>query len=241
MPFQTNSKSFLAIVPWTLPLSLVLAYAFVASRFRGLVWVWESGYRPFWICLAALVLLAGLSTLLLANLQKLGITLYRVGIVLAVSQSTYLAMSERRHSLLILIFALFTAQVLLSEKVKKVLRLPYFDSRRHWWEGYPKAIPGLQVELSGENGDTLEVRLVNFGLEGCFVFSESGPLPFVPQAVRIFNAEQTLLETEVEPVERTGDGFGWGLRFSSSVLDGDWSKDLQDYLGFLRRAGYELA
>jgi hypothetical protein len=241
MAIDPNSKTFLRFVPFTLPLALILPYAFVASRFRGLVWVWESGYRPFWITLTCLALLTIASSMLLTRLQRAGSTLYQVGVVLATVQTTYLAMSERRHSLLVLVFALFASQVLLSEKVKKVLRLPFFDSRRRWWEGYPKAIPGLQVEVSSETGDTKEVRLANFGLEGCFVFSQDGTIPFEPKVVRIFTGEQTLLEADVETVERTNDGFGWGLRFSSSALEGDWSKDLQDYLGYLRRSGYEVA
>jgi hypothetical protein len=205
------------------------------------VWVWESGYRPFWFCLAALLALAVVSAVLLNRLQKMGSTLYRVGVVLATVQTAYLAMSERRHSLLVLVFVLFGSQVFLAEKIKNVLKLPFFDSRRRWWESYPKAIPGLQVEVSAETGDTMEVRLSNFGLEGCFVFSENGTIPFDPQMVRIFTGSQTLLEADVEAVERTHDGFGWGLRFSSSALEGDWSKDLQDYLGYLRRSGYEVA
>jgi hypothetical protein len=241
MAFDTNSKTSLALIPLTLPLSFLLPYAFIASHLRGLVWAWETGYQPFWITLITLVALGAFASLMLHRLQQVGATVYRIGIVIATVQTTYLAMSERRHSLLILIFALFAAQVLLSEKVKNVLRLPYFDSKRRWWEGYPKAIPGLRVELSSETGDTKEVRLANFGLEGCFVFSEDGDIAFEPSAVRIFAGEQTLLEAEVETVERTGDGYGRGLRFSTSALDGDWSKDLQDYLGYLRRSGYEVA
>ena len=241
MSIDTNTKGFISLAPFTLPLSLILPYSVVASDFRGLLWVWEVGYKPFWITLGILIGLAVVASALLWKLQKLGATLYRVGIVIATVQTTYLAMSERRHSLLILIFILFTVQVLLSEKVKKVLRLPFFASKRKWWEAYPKGIPGLKVELSSETGDTSEGRLSNFGLEGCFVFAEGGAIPFTPRALRIHNEGQTLLEAEVEPMLRTRDGFGWGLRFSRAAMDGDWSKDLQDYLGYLRRAGYEVA
>ena len=97
------------------------------------------------------------------------------------------------------------------------------------------------MELLSENGDNAECRLSNFGLDGCFAFSTSQPIRFRPKAVRISSEEETLLEAEVEVVLKTKDGFGWGLRFSRSGIDGDWSKDLQDYLGFLRRAGYEVA
>lgn len=241
MSIDTNTKGFISLVPFTLPLAFLLPYSVVASNFRGLLWVWEVGYKPFWITLGILLVLAMVSSALLWKLQEVGSTLFRVGILLATLQTTYVAMTERRHSLLIMIFLLFAAQVLLSEKVKNVLKLPFFASRRRWWEAYPKGIPGLKVELSGENGDTSEGRISNFGLEGCFVFAENGVVPFIPRAMRIYNDEQTLLEAEVEPVMRTRDGFGWGLRFSRSAMDGDWSKDLQDYLGYLRRAGYEVA
>jgi hypothetical protein len=241
MAVDTNTRGFISLIPFTLPLSLVLPYAFVASRFRGLVWVWDVGYKPFWFTFGTLLVLAVVSSFLLWRLQEIGSTLYQVGIALATIQSTYMAMSERRDSLLLLIFLLFAAQVLLSEKVKKVLRLPFFASRRKWWESYPKGIPGLKVELAGAEGETMEGRLSNFGEAGCFVFAESGAVAFVPRFVRVMSRESTLLEAEVEPVLKTRDGFGWGLRFSRAAMDGDWSKDLQDYLGYLRRAGYEVA
>jgi hypothetical protein len=213
----------------------------IASGMRGLLWVWNTAYVPFWAMLLFLFLIAGLSSLLLRRLHDLGNTLFRVGLAAVTVQTTWLAMSERRHLILILVFALFASGVFLSEKVKKVLRLPYYDSRRRWWESYPKGIPGLSVELLGENGDNAKGRLSNFGLEGCFVFSVSEAVAFAPTSVRIERDEKVLLEAEVEPLLRTADGFGWGLRFRESAIDGDWTKDLQDYLGFLRRSGYEVA
>jgi hypothetical protein len=241
MSIDMNTKGFISTLPWTLPFLLLLPFGLIVSDLRGLRWAWETGYAPFWVMLGLLFILAAFSSFLLWKLQEIGATLYRVGIFLATCQTTYLAMSERRHSLLILIFLLFTAAVLISEKMKKVMRLPYYASKRSWWESYPKGLPGLSVELSGKNGDTSKGRLANFGAEGCFVFSVTGEIPFAPTMVRIFSGKEALLEAEVEPVLRTRDGFGWGLRFDPSAIEGDWSKDLQDYLGFLRRSGYDVA
>jgi hypothetical protein len=81
MTMNTNTRGFIAMIPFTLPFSLVLPYAFVASRFRGLWWVWDAGYRPFWITLGILIVLAFVSSFLLWKLQDLGATLYRVGIL----------------------------------------------------------------------------------------------------------------------------------------------------------------
>jgi hypothetical protein len=240
MRFETDAKEFVALCALALPLALVLPYAFVASHFRGLVWVWETGNAPFWSMLCLLSLLAVASAALLWCLQDLGITLFRVGLGLATVQTAYLAMSERRHALLLLVFALFALGVFLGEKMKKVMRLPFYHSRRSWWEGYPKGIPGLAVELSAENGDTTTGRLSNFGEKGCFVFLGTAPISFAPQYMRLLAQDRTLLEAEVEATLQTKDGFGWGLRFSRSTMDGDWSKDLQDYLGHLRRSGYEV-
>lgn len=237
---NTNTKEFVAFYPWILPLFLVLPYAFVASSFRGLVWVWQTGYQPFWLTLGFLIILAAIANVLIWNLHEIGNTLLRVGIGVAALQTTYLAMSERRHSLLILIFVQLVIGVFLSEQVKRVLKLPFYDSKRKWWEAYPKGIPGLTVELLGENGDNAKGRLSNFGADGCFVFSIEEPIQFRPKSVKITSEEETLLAVDVEPVISTKDGFGWGLRFHSSALDGDWGKDLQDYLGYLRRLGYEI-
>ena len=241
MAIDTNTKGFVACLPWVLPLYLIFPYMAIASGFRGLIWAWNVAYMPFWSMLIFLALLAGISSVLIHRLHDLGNTLFRVGIAAATLQTTWLAMSERRHLILLLVFALLSSGVFFSEKVRKVLRMPYYDSRRKWWESYPKGIPGLSVELLGENGDNAKGRLSNFGLEGCFVFSVSEAIGFAPSSVRILSDEKVLLEAEVEPLLRTRDGFGWGLRFSESALDGDWTKDLQDYLGFLRRSGYEVA
>jgi len=237
---DTNTKSFVAVLPWALPLYLALPYAAIASGFRGLTWVWNVGYLPFWTMLIFLTLIALMSSVLVYRLQDLGNTLFRVGIFAATAQTTWLAMTERRHLILLLVFALLSSAVFFTEKIRRVLRLPFYDSRRRWWESYPKGIPGLSVELLGENGDNAKGRLSNFGVEGCFVFSVSEAIQFTPSSVRIQRGEETLLEAEVQPRLRTKDGFGWGLRFSESAIEGDWTKDLQDYLGFLRRSGYEV-
>lgn len=240
MVIDTSTKGFVAFIPWVLPLYLLLPYGAIASGFRGLLWVWGTAYFPFWATLAFLVILALISSFLLYQLLELGNTLFRVGIFAVTVHTTILAMSERRHSLLLLVFVLFASGVFLSEWVKRTLKLPFYNSRRGWWESYPKGIPGLSVELLAENGDTSEGRLSNFGLEGCFVFAVGAAIPFRPVAIRVRSQERTLLEAEVDPILRTTDGFGWGLRFRKAAIDGDWTKDLQDYLGYLRRSGYEV-
>lgn len=241
MTFETNTKGFVSVIPWVLPFYLVLPYAFVASGYRGLIWVWETGFAPFWIHLGLCILLSLVASIFTWKLQDIGAMIFKVACVLAMAHGAFLAMNERRHSLLILVFLLFASGVFLAEKMKKVLKLPFYDSKRHWWESYPKGIPGLFVEVLCERDEVVEARLSNFGEDGCFVFVQDGRKIEGPKVVRLRSSEKILFEADVKLIEKTKDGFGFGFRFLHQNIEGDWSKDLQDYLGFLRRAGYDVA
>lgn len=241
MSQNSNTKALVVLLSFTLPIGFVIPYALVATNLRALQWVWQAGYRPFWISLGVLLILASLSSWLLWRLNPLGATLYRVGLLISFVQTTYLAMMERQHFLLVVIFSIFAIQVFFSEKMKKVLRLPFYESRRAWWEAYPKGIPSMRVELLQKNGDTKEARLSNLGPEGCYVFLErSLPKGEIPVAVKLMGANDFALQAEVDLMARTKDGLGLGLRFRDSGPTGDWSKDLFDHLGQLRGAGYEI-
>ena len=241
MKLETNTKHALMLISWTLPFQLLIPYALIVTGYRGLEWALHTVYLPFWIVLGVLVLISTFSSILMNKLFTQGLFLYRAGLVICTVHTTYLAMSEKRHLLLSIIFLCFTGGVLLGEHAKKVLRLAYHDSKRKWWESYPKGIPGLRVECSRTHGEKIiHGRLSNFGVEGCFVFSESEPFGFMPDKIKIFSGEKLLLESPVDAMISTDDDFGKGLRFSSKALEGDWSKDLKDYIGYLRRSGYEV-
>lgn len=240
---DTNTKGFAAFIPWTLVLHIILPYAWIASGYRGLFWAWETRDVPFFATLFILFLCAASASFLVWNLWAKGVQFYRVGVVLAMLHTGYIAMVEKRHTLLILVFVLFATGIVLSEKISQVLRRPYYNSRRRWWESYPKPLPGLRAEIFPCEGaeQSCRVRLSNFGSQGCFVFSEEQKIPFQPGFIRIESGDRILLEAKVDPLISTRDGFGRGLRYQDGAYAGDWSKDLKDYLGFLRRSGYEVS
>lgn len=240
MKIDTNSKWFIAALPWLLPLHLILPYAFVASGYRGLYWAWETGYAPFWLVLLFLTSFSLFSSLLLWKLNDAGVLVYKIGYLVALSYTAYFSMMARMHSLLILVFALFALGVLIAEKMNKVLKLPYYDTKRKWWESYPKGIPGLRAELIHTSGESLRGRISNFGEDGCFVFSEEGAVGFAPEILKVYSGEELLLDAQVELFFATADKFGCGLKFKSDTNSGDSGKDLRDYLGYLRRSGYEV-
>lgn len=243
MALDTSTKGFATAVPWTLPLHVLLPYAWITSGYRGLSWAWETRNLPFFLTLGAMVLSATVSSFLIWRLLPKGIWFYRLGVVIALLHTGYVAMAEKRHSLLILVFFFFAGGVVLAEKLSRVLEQPFYDSRRRWWEAYPKPLPGLRAYLFPREGaeESCAARLSNFGSHGCFVFSEERQIPFSPRFIRIESGDRILLEASVDSVIETGDGFGCGLRFRDEIMDGDWSKDLKDYLGFLRRSGYEVS
>ncbi len=230
----------MALWPITLPILFLLPYAFFVERFRVLIWVWQSAYAPFWITLSLVCFLALLSSVLIYRLYRGALVAYGIGVLLSLGQPSYLAMREHRHFLLVLLFILLCAQVWIFEHLRALLALPFYSSRRRWWESYPKAIPHLHASLSFESEKIapIEVRLSNLGRTGCFVFSTDRVIASAPKQVSIKQGDSTLLERPVERTVSTSDGFGMGLRFVADESGADWGKDLEDYLVHLRRSGY---
>ncbi len=235
-----NKRSVLALWCLTLPIIFLLPYAFFVERFRVLLWVWESAYLPFWITLAVISVTALVAAVLIYRLYHGAMIAYAICILMAIGQPSYLAMREHRHFLLVLLFALLCIQVAIFEHIRSVLLQPYYFSGRRWWESYPKAIPNLHAILyfSSDKQDPIPVRLSNIGRAGCYVFSADRPLQSRPKQVAIRLGDSTILERSVESTVVTDDKFGMGLRFLSDGGTSDWSKDLEDYLGHLRRSGY---
>ena len=83
MGINTNTKGFIVLIPWILPLYVILPYSFIATGFRGLAWVWQAAYLPFWAMLFFQLFLAIVTSTLFYRLNELGNTLFRVGIAAA--------------------------------------------------------------------------------------------------------------------------------------------------------------
>lgn len=231
-------RGLAALLPWFLPFYLVLPYAEIVPNFRGVIWVWETGYRPFWILLALVCLLSAISSVLIWSLNRRGLYFYYLGVALITLHVSYMAMTEKRHGLLVFIFILFSVAIFAAQKMKNILALPYYDSRRKWWESSPKCLPELRLEVVAESG-VYEAKLTNLGSEGCFVFGVDKKNLELPQRIRIYKEDQLLLEGRVEVKMITWDKFGMGLKFLELQVDDQ--KDLTDHLFRLRRAGYEIS
>jgi hypothetical protein len=235
---NTRSRFFIAALAWILPLALVVPYAFFVQRFRVLIWVVENVYPPFWFFIVLSIALSAAASYLLLNVNKLGLTIFRLGAAVLLAHGIYLAMSERRHSLLVILFVLTMFVMAVSEWMRRVLGLPFYFSMRKWWESYPKAVPNLKAAVKTKNDEEFRsVRVANLGAEGCFIFSMDGPLGFTPQVLRLEGPDFSL-QCSVSVQVKTRDGLGMGLRFLEDGRDGDWQKDLKDHLVLLGRAGY---
>jgi len=244
MIMKTDGKLFLTLAPLLLPLALLIPYALIVADLMAFKWVWAVGYRPFWIVLGVLIFLSLASSFLMNRLEPIGLTLFRVGLFLAIAHTTLLAMLERRHFLLVIIFAVLVVFVFISIRAADVLSLPYFNSKRHWWESMPKAFPHLGVEVFTKSGDTLRARLANLGSGGCFVFFEAPQeaKSFRGAKVRVSGGRGFYFEVAFGVAHHTSDRMGWGFVFTPEDDEGlDWQKDLEDKLVEMRRTGYEIA
>lgn len=235
---NTRSRFFLFALAWLLPLVHLVPYAFFVPQFRVLIWVVENFYPPFWVFFAMAIIFSSISGYLLYRVNRWGLWTFQIGALVLISHGVYLAMSERRHGLLGMLFLLTMLIVGVSEWMRRVLALPFYFSARSWWESYPKALPQLKAGVRSKNAEQLsEVRVSNLGSEGCFVFSMPGPLDFEPQVLEL-EGPGFSLHCNVQVEVKTRDGLGLGLRFLEDGRDGDWQKDLKDQLVLLGRAGY---
>lgn len=235
-----RSPRMMILFIWLLPVAVCLPYAFFARDFRLLLWVWENRYWPFWAFFFGSMLASLLSTVLLFRLRQLGWAIYLVAAGLILAHGTFLAMLERRHFLLVLVFCEAAILLGISEWIRYVTKLPYYDSRRNWWESYPKPLPGTHVTIYAgpDKSRAQEARLSHLGREGCFVFFPQGPCAFPPRYIEIKGMGEAVLGCAVEPALYTRDCLGVGLRFIQRAHDGDWYKSVGEAVDRLRRAGY---
>lgn len=223
-----------------LPVAAVAPYLFYGRGFKVLSWVWNSGYWPFWLNVILGLVAGALCLVFLLQFNAFGRLLYSAFSVLITTISALFAMNEHRHSLLVVVFVIAICLVWTSEWLRRVLDLPFYNSRRQWWEAHPKAVPGVSAVVYDKEGGTRveEARVANFGETGCFLFLLHKRWDFSPGYVELRFQNGRSLSAKVTPVLFTGDRNGVGLRFDRLPQRDDWHQDLQDYLNGLRRAGY---
>lgn len=232
-----SSKKYLLSAISLMPLLVCMPYAFFASDNKLLFWVWHNGYWPFWAMFSLAIAVPILTAIALFRLKKIIYWLYVTVAVASFTHATYLAMSQKKHFLLLIVFlqgALFLA---ISEWILYVLRKPYFDSRRAWWEGRPKPIPQAKVKIYFSEKEE-EATLTNIGEGGCFVFSKKGPFSSKPKEISIYIQDGRSIRGQVKVARYTRDRLGMGLYFIPPAAQGDWYKELDDMMENMRRFGY---
>lgn len=239
-----RSRIFLALLAISLPLALLIPYAFFAQRFRVLFWVIANFYLPFWIFLGISLLGAAITAFFLYRVSRWGLFFFAITAAIITLHTAFLAMVERRHSLLVIIFLTACALVYIGEWIRRCLALPFYFSGRGLWESYPKALPGLKAwifpndnENQLSNTDAVEVRLSQLGAEGCFIFCLDKQVPFSPQMIQI-KAGNLEIVCRVKAEKFTDDKLGVGLSFLEEQGNGDWQKDLLDRIVEMRSMGY---
>ena len=237
---KTQYSLIVLVICAMLPLAAVSPYLFYGRGFKVIAWVWDSGYWPFWLNLTIGLVSGTACAFFLLQFNALGRLIFSASSILITAISALFAMSEHRHSLLVVVFVLAAALVWTSEWLRKVLDLPFYNSRRNWWEAHPKAVPGVTAKAYDKQDGSVceEARVANFGETGCFLFLLHKHWDFAPGFVELNFQNGRSLAVKVVPVLFTGDRNGVGLRFDRLPHQDDWHQDLQDYLNGLRRSGY---
>ena len=232
-------RFYVCIASLLLPITAVLPYLIYGKGVRVLEWVWTHHYAPFWITIVFSLIATLVCFVLLCQFQTSGRVVFTVSSLIITAGSAVFAMREHNHSLLVLIFLMSAVLVWIGEWFREKLALPFYNSKRKWWESHPKSVPGVTAEVFSAEGKDLseKVRVVNVGEEGCFVFLLGKKWTFEPRFIKLQFPKDIRLDSSVHPVLYTSDRTGVGLCFDGNEF-GDWNKDLLDYLDGLRRAGY---
>ncbi len=120
----------------------------------------------------------------------------------------------------------------------------YFDPQMKWFQGFPKAIPGLtcEMEWNGKKGD---FRVSRIDKEGTFLFFDQHASKNQVELERmksgqaaelVFKFRERQIKCQGVPVRSFGTGVGVGLQFSKVLPDA--RKDLGDFVELLRGEGY---
>jgi hypothetical protein len=197
--------------------------------------------RVAWVCALALLLIWPFSTLMSRG-RDWALTVFSALALCWVGASGFLAIRLRLPSLGY--FSIFLGIFLgfLFQRLRQEMRRSFFDPRLHWYQGLPKAVPGLSCEIvRAESRIPLQVSRMD--REGAFLFSPklrqvsgSSDLFGEKAAELVFNFRHREFRCLGLPVRIMRQGAGAGFQFCE--LSPDARKDLGDFIENLRGEGY---
>ncbi len=89
-------------------------------------------------------------------------------LILYESTSLILYFSESHHKLLVYLISIFTIG-LLTYRVSKDIRVPYFFPKIRWWESNPRYRFSIPVTLTRKSGEIQVAEILDLSMTGCFV------------------------------------------------------------------------
>lgn len=128
--------------------------------------------------------------------------------------------------------------------LKYELSRSFFNPQLRWYQGLPKAIPGLRCKLVAGELST-EVRVSHMDREGVFIFSSDFKKSFRASLNQfltnqslglVFQYRESSMTCEGTPTLLMERGSGAGIRFQN--LSPDLQKEIGDFIEQLRGEGY---
>lgn len=113
----------------------------------------------------------------------------------------------------------------------------FFDPQMNWYQGLPKAIPGVKCEwLQGEKKVLVKVSRID--REGAFIFSTGSLGALKPGEKSELEFEFRKMKVRCPGVPMRSLSYGVGAGFQFQEMPPDLRKDLGDFIESLRGEGY---
>ncbi len=125
--------------------------------------------------------------------------------------------------------------------VRHELGRSFFDPRMRWYQGLPRAFPGISCRVSWGDRE-IECKVSRLDREGAFVFQPGGeeprPLRAEGRSELVFSFRELTVRCAGVPVRTLRDNRGAGYQFEG--LAPDLRKQLGDFIEVLKGEGYVL-
>lgn len=140
----------------------------------------------------------------------------------------------KNYALAFFSLGFFILSLLILFTLYRVLSFPFLNSAKRWFEGFPRFIPHIEVDILNDKRMRSPGRMVTLTPEGCLVYSKY-KLENLPNTIEVA-LNNLVVHCEVTSISISGDGFGHGLRFRPK--NADEQKELIDFILRARSQGY---
>ncbi len=227
---------FCAVLPLFL-LNFAIYYKVPLTKF----FVWES-MRPFLFVFGIFLLWFIITSVLILKGKWAGFFSFFIYSGSCLYINTYLLVKFKNYGLAFYAMAYLVFCVYLLFNMHALFRTSYLNPGRRWYEGTPRFLPQVEVDVEGLKN----LRLSALDLRGCFLFGEDCAEILRKEALQQselllkLTLKNVTLELPMKIISQTveAQGVGQGVGVAFSLNSFDLQKHLRDFILRLRSHGY---